>query len=137
MSDRLRRFTAGEVILTGQDAHNVLRFFFTEPGITPEKLTIEDRAFAQALLVDAIDQSYDMGYAATLFNALGMKPIASLTGVAVALANLTARATAHWFKHASADDLKDPQIYENVRLWVKRNWATVWQFRIAGGPLSY
>ncbi len=35
MSVRLRRFTPGEVVLTGPDAHSVLRFFSITPGIVP------------------------------------------------------------------------------------------------------
>lgn len=137
MSARLRRFTPGEVILTGPDAHAILRFFSIEPMLTPDRLTMEDRAFAQALLVEAIDASYDMGYAAALFNAVGMKPVASLTGVAVALAQFTVRAATHWFEHASATDIRNPQIYESVRLVVARNWSTIWQIRLATGQLNY
>ena len=137
MSARLRRFTPGEVLLTGPDAHRFLRFFSIEPGLTPEQLTIQDRAFVQALLVEAIDTSYDMGYVAALFNAVGMKPFASLTSVALALVQFAVRASAHWFTHATATDLQNPQIYESVRLVVATNWATVWQIRVATGRLVY
>jgi hypothetical protein len=137
MSARLRRFTPGEVLLTGEDAHRFLRFFSINPVLKPEELTMADRAFVQALLVEAIDTSYDMGYVAALFNAVGMKPFATLTSVGLALAQFAVRAAAHWFTHATATDLKNPQIYESVRLVMAQNWATVWQIRLATGRLTY
>ena len=137
MSARLRRFTPGEVILTGPDAHRFLRFFTIDPGLKPEELTMADRAFVQALLVEAIDSSYDMGYVAALFNAVAMKPFASLTSVGIALAQFAVRAAAHWFAHATSTDLQNPQIYESVRLVVAQNWATVWRIRLATDRLTY
>ena len=137
MSARLRRFTPGEVLLSGLDAHGFLRFFSIEPGLKPEALTIADRAFVQALLVEAIDTSYDMGYVAALFNAVGMKPFASMTSVGLALTHFALRAAVHWFTHATSTDLRNPQIYESVRLVVARNWATVWRIRLATDRLTY
>ena len=137
MSARLRRFTPGEVILSGQDAHAVLHFFSIEPGISPAAMTIDDRAFAQALLVEAIDASYEMGYAEAIFRSVFGKTPASLASVASILANLAVRAARNWFEHASAADLQNPSIYESVRLVVARNWATVWRIRLATGQLTY
>lgn len=137
MSARLRRFAPGEVILSGQDAHAVLRFFSIEPGISPTALTVDDRGFAQALLVEAIDASYDMGYAEALFRSVFAKTPASLGSVAGILANFAVRAARNWFQHASAADLSNPTIYESVRLVVARNWATVWRIRLATGQLTY
>lgn len=137
MSARLRRFAPGEVILSGQDAHTVLRFFSIEPGISPAAMTVDDRAFAQALLVEAIDASYDMGFAEALFRSVFARTPASLTAVAGILASFALRAGRNWFQHASATDLSNPTIYESVRLVIARNWATVWRIRLATGQLTY
>lgn len=137
MSVRLRKFTPGEVFVTGQNAHSILRFFSIEPGILPQAMTVADRAFAQALLVEAIDASYEMGYAEAIFRSVFGKTPASLIGIAGILATLTIHSAANWFQHASASDLKDPQIYESVRVVIARNWATVWRIRLATGQLTY
>ena len=137
MSASLRRFTPAEVVLSGQDAHAVLRFFSIEPGIAPTSMTDEDRAFAQALLVEAIDASYGMGYAEAIFRSFFGRAPASLAALGGVLATFAYRAASNWFQHASAADLRDPRIYESVRLVVARNWATVWRIRLATGTLTY
>ncbi|MBK6403967.1 MAG: hypothetical protein IPF66_02410 [Holophagales bacterium] len=62
-----------------------------------------------------------------------MKPFASMTSVGLALTQFALRAAVHWFTHATSTDLRNPQIYESVRLVVARNWATVWRIRLATG----
>ena len=137
MPARLRRFTPGEVILSGHDAFTVLRFFSIEPGIPPEKLTLEDRAFVQALLVNAIDQSYDMGFVEALYVSVFGKTPASLTAVAGILSTFAFRATTNWFQYATADDLRNPRIYESIRILVKDHFASVWGIRLATHKLTY
>ena len=137
MSARLRRFTPGEVILTGPDAHSVLRFFSITPGISPERLTMEDRAFVQALLVQAIDLSFDSAYVAVLFNPAGSTPLSSVEDIVFVLERFAFRAAMHWFENGSGLDLLAPRIYESVRLLVARKSGRIWRTRLASGQLTY
>jgi len=126
----LKRFLPQQVYLTKEQAWDVLRFFFPNAmgGLSSGSLTAADCAFAQALLVEAIDASCNLGYVEAAFRSFAGK----IPG-AFSLAAFAARAGLHWFKYAKADDLKDPKIYEVVRLTLQRNFSTVWQLRVAGG----
>jgi hypothetical protein len=48
----LRHFKADEVVVDQEQAFRLLKFFWIEPGIIPGSLTVDDRAFAQALLLE-------------------------------------------------------------------------------------
>ena len=55
----LRKFRSDELFMSNQEAWQVLVFFFGgNAGSVPGWLTDNDRSFAQALLVEAIDKSY-------------------------------------------------------------------------------
>jgi hypothetical protein len=55
-------FQPNDIVLTNQEAFDVLAFFFFHPGILPADLTENDLAFAQALLTEAIDSSYGISF---------------------------------------------------------------------------
>jgi len=76
-------------------------------------MRIDDRAraFAQGLLVEAIERSCQLGFVEALFRA-GANPTKGATAV---LKSFGKRAAKHWFKHATAKDLSDIKIYDMVR----------------------
>jgi len=63
----LRHFTPAEIVITRVEAGRILRFFFPAQSIPPA-LTDEDISYAQALLVEAVDVSAEMGYVQVLFD---------------------------------------------------------------------
>ena len=134
MGPHLRRFERDEVVLTQDQAFQVLRFFWPDVSVNPGALTVEDRGFAQALLIEAIDASYRMGFVEAWFRSLakmgsGLKAVIKAFGKA---------ALEHWFKYATRTDIMDdPRIYEIVRLTVVRNFRTVWRLRESTGELIY
>src|SRR5215203_5229059 len=101
----LRTFSENEVSLTQQDAFSVLRFFWLEPGLTPQQLTIEDRAFAQGLLLEGIDRSYEMGFVELVFRQFFGKVPTSFSVIADLVKAFAKKAAKHWFKHATGKDL--------------------------------
>ena len=136
MSD-LRHFSESELKLTQQDAFRVLRFFWLEPGLLPQQLTAADRSFAQALLVEAIDRSYEMSYVEALFrNFFGKIPV-SFAAVEDMVKSFAKAAAKNWFEHATAKDLDNPQIYESVRSQIAYNFRSVWAIRVETGELIY
>ena len=133
----LRRFTAEEIILTPEDGYAVMRFFFDEAGQLPHAFTMEDRAFAQALLVGAIDASYAMGYVQIVFDTLFMKVPRDLTNLYGMLQKVAKAAAKHWWKHATDRDLADPKIYEMVRTNFARSFRSSWKLRLQTDDLTY
>ena len=133
----LRHFTKDELILSKQDAGRVLRYFFPAHPITPTQLTDEDVGFAQALLVQAVDSSTEMGYVQILFDKVYAKPpsdFSFLKDLAVAFCK---RAAKNWFRHATGADLANPDIYDSVRATIARNFGSVWAIRCQTGELTY
>jgi HlyD family secretion protein len=134
----LLQFSPGDVKLSQHDAFIILRFFFGDPGIPPGQMAVEDRTFAQALLVEAIDKSYDEGFVELLFKHFFMKIPTSFKDIEDTVKAFAKAALKHWFKHATRQDLQNPKIYENVRLTLARNFRSVWQIRRdTGEPVSY
>jgi hypothetical protein len=110
-------------------AAKILSFFWPGQMILPSDLSESDISFAQALLVEAIDSSYNMGYVEHIFKSFFMKIPASFGSVRDMIKDFAKAALKHWFKHATAGDLNDPKIYESVRLTLARNFASVWKMR--------
>ena len=52
-------FSSSQIVLSKQEAWYVLAYFFDHPGILTADLTENDLSFAQALLIESIEQSYD------------------------------------------------------------------------------
>lgn len=131
----LRRFTPEEVFLSEEAARNVLSFFFPSQGL-PSQITIEDRAFAQALLIEAIQRSHDMSYVKAIFDTSYMKIPGSPRAVIKQAVKLGLK-----FGWLSAKRKKlDPEkakIYKSVRVTLSRNFKTPWTLRLATGELLY
>lgn len=129
----LRRFTANEVRLDSQKAFDVLRFFFQHnTSINISQITIEDRAFTQALLVEAVDASFQMGFIESIFSsAMSLTP-----SVKDIIKDLLKYAAQSWFRHATGRDMSDPKIYESVRVTIVRNFRSVWSLRAQSGDAS-
>jgi hypothetical protein len=126
-----------EVVLTSLEARQVLMFFF--PGIehtlswqesSGRPLTVYQRGYAQALLVNAIDTSFAMGFVEALATAV-WNNVAGAGGAAAGwqvLRKLACefgrKALPHWFRHAKENQLKNPHIYESVRVTIARNFKS-------------
>lgn len=133
----LRKFSSSEIVLTQDAAWRVLRFFWPDLSTSPGALTMEDRAFAQGLLVEAIDASYQMGFVEQLFKSFYMKVPDSYESIREMVKSFGKAALKHWFKHATGADLADPQIYESVRSRIAINFRSIWKIREQTGELIY
>ena len=137
MEVELQRFSGSNLLLTQEQAWKVLRFFWPDMGTSPGTLTEYDRSFAQGLLVEAIDGSYNMGFVDHLFQAVFMKTPASFDDIKDIIKTFAKAALKHWFKHAMRSDLNDPEIYESVRESLARNFRSAWKIREQTGELTY
>ena len=122
----LKKFSGDEIVLSNQEAWQVLVFFFGgNGGIAPGALTDNDRSFAQALLLEAIDASEAMSWIETLYNsAMKLKP--EVKDILKALAKKFVK---DWFKKATKKTLEDPTIYQSVKNTLTRNWRSAWEIR--------
>ena len=125
------------LIYTQQETWKILQFFFKSPGVRPGDLTDDDRAFAQALLLDALEMNYAMGFVAIIFKSFFGKTATNFAGIAKLIGKFLTKGFMHWFKHTTKKDLKDVQMYESIRLTVARNWTSIWRIRVAIGDLDY
>jgi len=130
----LKKFADSELILNHQEAWQVLIWFFGgNAGTVPGWLTSNDRSFAQALLVEAVDASYTMSWIQTLMTS-ALKPNASITGI---LAKLALKAAKEWIHSRKPSDFKDAKIYKMIKDQLTLNWRSAWQIRIETGEAVY
>jgi hypothetical protein len=133
----LRHFAPAEIIITREQASRILRFFFPGQALPPSALTDDDISYAQALLVEAVDASTEMGYVQILFDNAFMKVPTDLSFIKDIAKSIVKKAAKDWFRHATARDLSDPQIYESVHKTISWKQGTVWQMRMQGLELTY
>jgi hypothetical protein len=133
----LRSFSREELIFSRDDAYMILKFFFQSTRLKPTQLNDDDRAFAQALLLEAADRSYELGYAQILMEKFLMASPRSLEGVRDLLKAFIGKAAKHWWKHAKQSDLRDAKLYMVVVNQLRRNFRSTWEIREVTGELMY
>lgn len=136
MSAQLEHFSPDELRLNQQQALRVLKFFFPSTNLDPGTLTDEDRSFAQALLVEAINASAEMGYIKILFDKMYTPP-ADFGFIKDIVKDMVKYGARTWYRHLRGKDFSDPQIYLTVRNQLSLNFRDVWQIRLLTGELTY
>ncbi|RZF80556.1 hypothetical protein EXT46_11095 [Pseudoalteromonas sp. CO325X] len=126
----LRKFSPDELIFNEDETITILKFIFKKEHTTIEHLQITDpiREFAQALLVEAVDASYALGFVDILFRTVS-KPS---SGAKKVIIKFGSKALKHWFKHATANDLMSIKIYDRVVDQLAANFVRVLQMHAAG-----
>ena len=120
----LMHFRPEEILLSDQEVIATLNFFFPKAGFQAEELSPEIRSFAQAILVEAVDRSYEMGYVHILFDTFVYRPVVDFVKLRSMVEAFLKKAAKHWFQHFTGDITK-LKIYETVRLTIIRNNRTV------------
>lgn len=127
---QLQQFKPEQLLLDEEDTRIVLKFIFESVDHEfIDSLTIDDktRAFAQGLLVEAIDASYSVGFVEALFRSTANPG----GGVKRVLKGFGRRAAAQWFKNANVHDLQDVKVYDFVRHELARRFRTSLRMLIA------
>lgn len=128
MAPQLRRFDdPKEVILSEEDAYYILIFFWESPKLAPENITTNDIKFAQGILLEAIEASYNMGFIEALFESY---KVMFTHKFAKALNTFIEKALKNWFKHATQTDLMNVTIYSSVKNTIALNFRSVWEIRV-------
>lgn len=135
MSIGLRRFLPFELLLSPAAAWEVLRFFFPGDvvGVYPEDLGVEERLFAQALLVAALDETRALG----TLEETGSVPLVAAGWIRLhpIATRFVSRAPADWFSVAAAPDADATRIVEAARAAVSIRDRAGWMAHVRGGPL--
>jgi hypothetical protein len=130
----LKHFDKSEILISPGKARTILRFFFGNAVPAENELNDDDVAFAQALLLEAIDKSYAMGYVQAIFDSFYMK---IPDDVSAMVKDFVKAAAKNWFDHATGKDMSNPKIYDSVRAMIRANFRTTWAIRMQGGGLTY
>jgi hypothetical protein len=124
-------------VLDANDAHTILTWVFGSISVNPNDLTDEDRAFAQAMLMEMLDASFAMGFVEALLKAAAKIP----SGPKKVITTFLKGAGKNLVTYKDKDDLKkmmeDPKIYKAVLDTLARNFKSVWKIREATGELTY
>jgi hypothetical protein len=134
---QLQHFAPTDLRMSPEQAQRVLRFFFPDQPIDASSLTQDDIAFAQGLLIEAVDASAEMSYVNVLYDKAFMKLPTDYSFLKDVASSLCRQAARNWFHHVSGEALRNPQIYESVRVQLARNFRSVWVLRMATGELTY
>lgn len=125
----LRKFSSLELVVSRDQAKEILTFFFGHVDLSTDQLTDADRSFAQALMVEALDASNNMSYVEALFRG-SASPSSSIITVA---ANIVRQSVVNWWRKK----IEKVVIYDSVKNTITVNFKSVWAVRVATGELMY
>jgi hypothetical protein len=136
MSSELQHFSGSDLRLDKEEARRTLKFFFPNQDIDHVNITDNDRSFAQALLIEAIDASAQIGYVKVLFDKMYTPPadFGFIKDLAKALVKYGA---VTWYRHLTGKDFSDPQIYLMVRVTIQNAWVEAWSIRLQTDEAVY
>ena len=134
----LRHFNKDEVFVTGEEAGKILRFFFRQDQLLEGQApNDDDRAFAQALLLEAVDKSYAMSFVQDIYDVFYGKVPTGFDAIKDMLKDFAKKAAKTWFDHATGKDLENPKIYNAVKVAITANFRSVWVIRLQTGELTF
>ncbi len=119
----LRKFDLEDLLFNEEETRIVLKFIFTEThhkDINSLPMSDRLREFAQALLVEAIDALYAVGYVKGLFESV-KNPVKSALKIIKIFGK---KASQNWFKHATVNDIQNAQVYDFVLDFLGVNFIT-------------
>jgi hypothetical protein len=120
----LRPFRADEIIISKAEAVAIIRFFWPDSSAREAGMSDDAVAFAQGLLVEAIDASYAMGHVHAVFDVFYMRPPGTVVNVKKMIRTFGKKASRHWFKYATEDKLQKAEIYNTVRVRLANNFKS-------------
>jgi len=108
-------FKPSELLYDEEETKEILKFFFQNDHEFIDGLVINDRlkSFAQGILIEAVDASYEIGFVKIIYDTFFLKP--PQPKIRKILSKLSRKAAMHWFKHVKATDLTTIKIYDCVR----------------------
>lgn len=124
----LKTFTDDQLIFDEDETRTILRFFWKNPQIDVVEMNNELRSFAQGLLIEAIDATYELGYVEILFRAFYF-PSVDMQKI---LSKVARKSASHWFKHATITDLTKAKIANTVRNQLSNSFSSTFLMLLNG-----
>jgi len=118
----LKKFKESELLFNDDETREILLVFFPsfKEDINSATMTIELKSMAQALLLEAIDASYKIGFIQGLWKST-LNPRAPFRKI---IENLVTSLAPHMFHHATTKDLRKVKIYQMVIDILRRNFKS-------------
>lgn len=124
----LQKFSSSELVISRDEAIEILKYFFGSFKLYSGDLTDDDIAFAQALLVEAIDLSNGMMIAEAVFRSK-----ANFSGTIKRLATTVAKqSTRLWWKNEQKKANQEVVIYDSIKNTIALQFKSVWAMRVQG-----
>lgn len=143
VSAHLIQIAPEDVVLSEEQAKTVFKWFWPDKDMSNlGPVTVRDRAFAQALIVEGIDSTHDVSIIEWVFKHAYMKVFKDFDAVKDLVKEAAKEAIKKgWFTRANTrvteSTLDEAKIYEIVRQTLANNFAPVMQDRLATGELTY
>lgn len=120
------------VVLSEQEAKEVFVFFWPQKKQTIGKMSagINERRYAQALLIVAVDASYLMGFVEQLVDVLLRRKPG--TSIQTLVKKLTRKYVKHWWEHVTQENLSDAKVYDTVRQTTALKQKTRFEMMLLG-----
>lgn len=132
-----RHYDEYKTKITRTEASAILEFFFGGMKFPVGDLTYNDREFAQALLISAVDSTYLLSWTEKMMS-VAMKPPNSVLGAAGSLAFAIIACGYEFFNYATTKDLRELKIYKMVRDALASGYKAAAMNRLASGaPFSW
>ncbi|MDN3518507.1 hypothetical protein QWY84_12870 [Aquisalimonas lutea] len=136
---QLLHFPEQQLLLSDEEAKAILMFFFEgrdfQYRLETVSLELVHRELAQALLVEAIDGTYEKGFVDDLFMSVAT---GFHGGVKRIVQKFAKKALNRWFDHANLDSLwGDVEIYESVRVTIARSHRSTAEVLVNGDVADY
>jgi hypothetical protein len=123
----LRSFSKSELILDQDGAKCVLVFFFGNNGVSPGSLTDEVIGFAQGMLIEGLEWSEVMAYVEEGFRSFyGANP-QTFSDLGSIIKDFVTKSAEIWWKNSKVKSLKNPKIYESIRVVLARNFRSEYE----------
>ncbi|MGF1770713.1 hypothetical protein L4C42_00185 [Vibrio wakamikoensis] len=109
---RLKTFKEHELLFTEQETKEILALFFPSLKNDINELVVTDfyRGFAQSLLLEAIDATYNIGFLLAIYEST-INPTLPLRKI---IEKLITNLAPHFYRYATQKDLRKVKIYEFV-----------------------
>jgi hypothetical protein len=143
LSPYLRHFKPEEVGVSDDQARKVFRFFWPEKDLTQlGTITLADREFAQALVLEALEASHDYSIIEYLAKKTLYKVYPTFDDVKDLVKDVAKEAIRKkWFSKAekkiTADTLDNAVIYEAIRVMIALKFGTPIRERLNDLPMTY
>jgi hypothetical protein len=135
----LKKFNPHDIVINNLEAWDILVYFFGgDVRIAWGELTYNDISFAQALLVEAIDWSFDLKVNSGNAMPINKPRVGEWRDKIIWLSIMVLTRTAkNWWSFPKDKILARPELYPGVEVTLYNDWRGAWANRVKTGKAVY